>query len=38
MNKLLAKTLVAASIAGTAFAVQAEEVTLKVHHFWAQHQ
>ncbi|MCF8177490.1 MAG: TRAP transporter substrate-binding protein [Sulfuritalea sp.] len=33
MNKLLAKTLVAASIAGTAFAVQAEEVTLKVHHF-----
>lgn len=33
MNKLLAKTLVAASITGAAFAVQAQEVTLKVHHF-----
>ena len=32
-KKLLAKTLIAASIAGTAFAVQAQEVTLKVHHF-----
>jgi hypothetical protein len=29
----LAKTLIAASIAGTAFAAQAQEVTLKVHHF-----
>jgi TRAP-type C4-dicarboxylate transport system substrate-binding protein len=33
MRKLFAKTLVAASVAGTAFAVQAQEVTLKVHHF-----
>jgi TRAP-type C4-dicarboxylate transport system substrate-binding protein len=33
MKKLFAKTLIAASIAGTAFAVQAQEVTLKVHHF-----
>jgi TRAP-type C4-dicarboxylate transport system substrate-binding protein len=33
MKKLLVKTLLAASIAGTAFAVQAQEVTLKVHHF-----
>ena len=33
MNKLLVKTLIAASIAGTAFAAQAQEVTLKVHHF-----
>lgn len=33
MKKLLAKTLAAVSIAGTALAVQAQEVTLKVHHF-----
>jgi len=33
MKKLLAKTLVVASVAGTALAVQAQEVTLKVHHF-----
>ncbi len=33
MRKLLAKTLVAASIVGAAIAVQAQEVTLKVHHF-----
>jgi TRAP-type C4-dicarboxylate transport system substrate-binding protein len=33
MKKILTKTLIAASIAGTAFAVQAQEVTLKVHHF-----
>ncbi len=33
MKKLFAKTLIAASIAGTAFAAQAQEVTLKVHHF-----
>jgi len=33
MRKLLAKTLVAASIVGAAVAVQAQEVTLKVHHF-----
>ena len=33
MKKLLTKTLIAASIAGTAMAVQAQEVTLKIHHF-----
>ena len=33
MKKLLTRTLVAASIAGAALAVQAQEVTLKVHHF-----
>jgi TRAP-type C4-dicarboxylate transport system substrate-binding protein len=33
MKKLFAKTLIAASVAGTAFAAQAQEVTLKVHHF-----
>jgi TRAP-type C4-dicarboxylate transport system substrate-binding protein len=33
MKKILAKTAIAASIAGAAFAVQAQEVTLKVHHF-----
>lgn len=33
MKKLLTKTLIAASFAGTALAVQAQEVTLKVHHF-----
>ena len=33
MKKLVVKTLIAASIAGTAFAAQAQEVTLKVHHF-----
>jgi TRAP-type C4-dicarboxylate transport system substrate-binding protein len=33
MKQLLAKTLVAASVAAVACAVQAQEVTLKVHHF-----
>ena len=33
MKKLLAKTMIAASIAGSALAVQAQEVTLKIHHF-----
>ena len=33
MKQLVVKTLIAASIAGTAFAAQAQEVTLKVHHF-----
>ena len=33
MKKLFTKTLIAASIAGTALAAQAQEVTLKVHHF-----
>jgi TRAP-type C4-dicarboxylate transport system substrate-binding protein len=33
MKKLFAKTLIAASIAGSAFVAQAQEVTLKVHHF-----
>jgi len=33
MKKILAKTVVAASIAAAALAVQAQEVTLKVHHF-----
>lgn len=33
MKNLLAKTLVAVSIANAAIAVQAQEVTLKVHHF-----
>ncbi len=33
MKKLAVKTMVAASIVGTALAVQAQEVTLKVHHF-----
>ena len=33
MNKLLANTLITASIACTGAAVQAQEVTLKVHHF-----
>ncbi|MDP2825725.1 MAG: TRAP transporter substrate-binding protein [Sulfuritalea sp.] len=33
MKKQLAKTLIAASIAGAAFAAQSQEVTLKVHHF-----
>lgn len=33
MNKLLVKTLIAASIASVGMAVHAQEVTLKVHHF-----
>jgi TRAP-type C4-dicarboxylate transport system substrate-binding protein len=33
MKKLFAKTLIAASLAGSAFVAQAQEVTLKVHHF-----
>ena len=33
MKKLLVKTLIAASIASGGIAVQAQEVTLKVHHF-----
>jgi len=33
MQKLLAKTLIAVAVAGTALSVQAQEVTLKVHHF-----
>jgi TRAP-type C4-dicarboxylate transport system substrate-binding protein len=33
MKKLLVKTLVAASIASAGIVVQAQEVTLKVHHF-----
>ena len=33
MKKLFTKSLIAASIAGSAFVAQAQEVTLKVHHF-----
>ena len=33
MKKLLVKTLIAASVASFGLGVQAQEVTLKVHHF-----
>ena len=33
MKRLFAKTLIAAALAGSALAVHAQEVTLKVHHF-----